>query len=104
VEDMHPKSLMTAIDMVLGNHVSDEDKEYLKVRTEKYELVRSSYLESAKTTKPNLVDFDFSPGPGFMEADVGDVVNELLVWDRGIEDGSIKCTLLTFSDRRLKDV
>lgn len=41
------------------------------------EVVKALYLEKKKKTHPGLMDFSFTPGPGWMDIPVVDFVNQL---------------------------
>lgn len=63
---------------LMGQALTDDEKDQIKAYDRKYTLVRALYLEKRKFDGKNLSDFHFTPGDKFMDIPVVDIVNSLL--------------------------
>lgn len=79
------KSFDLSVKSLLGEALSDEEREYLKEYNLRYALVRFLYTEarnkSRKEGQAELIDFHFTPGESFMEMSIYNIVKALLESD-----------------------
>jgi hypothetical protein len=95
---MDNKALSKTIKLLLGKEVSQEDKQYLRDRTIKYELVRYLVIEHYKlTNKPDLTNFQFTPGDSFDTKSALEIANAIVNADLS------KAKPLKFGDLRSKE-
>ena len=82
-----------AFRQMAGEDIEDAERKRLKEYNARYALVRFLYLEKVNAEAkdgPEVTNFHFTPGDGFMEIPILDVVNELLGWTQAIKDGKVK--------------
>jgi len=93
---MFDKALTIAMNAMSGKELTDDEKNYVRLRNAKYEIVRYVYMEKMKHEGSELVNFQFSPGESFVDTPIIDIVNDLLKFNQAIKDG--KVTPLDFGD------
>ena len=98
---MIDKALTIAMKAMSGRELADDEAKYLRERNAKYELIRYVYMEKMKHEGSGLTNFHFTPGESFMDTPIIDIVNDLLKFNRAIEDG--KVTPLDFGDLNWRD-
>jgi hypothetical protein len=59
----------------------------MRDRNAKYELVRYVYMEKMKHEGSEITQFHFTPGDGFMETPIFDIVNDLMKINEAIKNG-----------------
>lgn len=100
-DEEHWKILQKTVN---GEEIFQEEKDHLRERIIRYELIRFLYTQKVNHNSENkLTDFHFTPGDNFMETPIYDVLHELVKWHEGIKDGSIKVTPLDFGDSNWKE-
>jgi len=77
---------------MLGLSVTEEEKRHLMEYDAKYKIVRHIVMEKRKHEGFDLVDFQFTPGDGFMDAPILDLANGI------IESFSSPAEALDFGD------
>lgn len=76
---MFDKAFELGTKALLGEHLTDEEKSYLRNRDIKYKLVRFLYMEKANSKNgPQTINFQFTPGDSFDDTPTIDIVNSLL--------------------------
>ena len=95
---MFDKSFEIGTKILLGKDVTDDERKYWRSRSAKYEIVRYVYMEKMNHDKAGLVDFHFTPGESFDDMPIIDIVNELLKFNEGVKNGTIKVERLDFGD------
>jgi hypothetical protein len=98
---MIDKALTIAMKAMSGKELADDEAKYLRERNAKYELVRYVYMEKMKHEGSSLINFQFTPGDSFVDTPIIDIVNDLLKFNKAIEDG--KVTPLDFGDLNWRD-
>ena len=98
---MFDKALTIAMKAMSGKELADDEAKYLRERNAKYELVRYVYMEKMKHEGSSLINFQFTAGDSFMDVPIIDIVNDLLKFNKAIEDG--KVTPLDFGDLNWRD-
>ena len=93
---MIDKALTIAMNAMSGKELTDDEKNYVRLRNAKYEIVRYVYMEKMKHDGSGLTQFHFTPGDNFIDTPVIDIVNGLLKINENIKDG--KVTPLSFGD------
>lgn len=94
---MIDRALELTTKLVLGEYLSEEDKEYLRNRNTKYELVRYLVIEHSRlSNKPDLANFRFTPGDNFDNQSTLDVANAIINIDLS------KAKPVKFGDLRLE--
>ena len=93
---MFDKAFELTIKAMSGEELTEDEKNYVRQRNAKYEIVRYVYMEKMKNEGSELVNFQFSPGESFMDTPIIDIVNDLLKFNQAIKDG--KVTPLDFGD------
>ena len=88
------------VKLLSGEKLTDEENKKLRKSNIRYELVRFLYVEKMKADGLNLTDFHFSPGPKWEEVPIIDLVNELLQWNKAINNGDYE--VVNFGDSSLK--
>jgi hypothetical protein len=63
---------------LVGEELTDEEKSTLSEYNARYKLVRWLVMEKRKYQGFDLVDFQFTPGDGFLKAPVIDIVNGVI--------------------------
>lgn len=86
--------------ILLGEEVTDEERNRWNNRNLKYEIVRYIYLEKMHYDKTGLVDFHFTPDQTFDDTPIIDLVNRLIKLDEDIRNGNIKVETLDFGDSK----
>lgn len=84
---MFDKAFELTMRSLSGEELTDDEKKYVRERNAKYELVRYVYMEKMKHDGLELKNFQFSPGYGFMETPIIDIVNGLLKMNEAIKNG-----------------
>lgn len=84
---------------VIGEQLTDDEKRYVHERTAKYELVRYLYTEKMRHDGVDLKNFHFTPGDGFMDVPIYNIVNGLLEVNKAIKNGDYE--VLDFGDSSL---
>jgi glutamate/tyrosine decarboxylase-like PLP-dependent enzyme len=65
--------------LLMGEELTDEEKRHLNEYNARYKLVRWLVMDKLATDKnKTTVDFQFTPGEGFLDVPVIDMVNDLL--------------------------
>ena len=90
------KAFELTLKSLSGEELTDDEKKYVRERNAKYELVRYVYMEKMKHDGHELRNFQFSPGEGFMETPVLDIVNDLMKVNEAIKNGDYE--VLDFGD------
>jgi hypothetical protein len=98
---MIDKALTIAMNAMSGKELTDDEKNYVRLRNAKYEIVRYVYMEKMKHEGSELVNFQFSPGDSFVDTPIIDIVNGLLKINENVKDG--KVTPLDFGDLNWRD-
>ena len=93
---MFDKAFELTMKAMSGEELTDDEKNYVRLRNAKYELVRYVYMEKMEHEGSKMVNFQFSPGDSFMDTPIIDIVNNLLEFNQAIKDG--KVTPLSFGD------
>jgi hypothetical protein len=93
---MIDKAFDLTLKALSGEELTDDEKKYVRERNAKYELVRYIYVEKMKHDKSKLVDFHFTPGEGFMDTPIIDIVNGLLDMNEAMKNGDYE--VLDFGD------
>jgi hypothetical protein len=93
---MFDKALTIAMNAMSGKELTDDDKNYVRKRNAKHEIIRYVYMEKMKYEGSQLVNFQFTPGDSFVDTPIIDIVNSLLKINKNIKDG--KVTPLDFGD------
>lgn len=96
---MIDKAFELTLRSLSGEELTDDEKKYVRDRNAKYELVRYVYMEKMKHDGHELQNFQFSPGDGFMETPIIDIVNGLLKMYEAIKKGDYE--ILDFGDSSL---
>lgn len=86
--------------ILLGEEVTDEERNRWNNRNLKYEIVRYVYLEKMQHDKTGLVDFHFTPDETFDDTPIIDLVNRLIKLDEDIRNGTVKVETLDFGDSK----
>ena len=77
---------------LVGEELTDDEKKLLREYDAKYKIVRHIVMEKRKHEGFDLVDFQFTPGDGFMDAPILDLANGI------IESFSSPAEALDFGD------
>lgn len=93
---MFDKAFILTMKAMSGKELTEDEKNYVRLRNAKYELVRYVYMEKMKHKGSKLTDFHFTPGDSFVDTPIIDIVNSLLKINENIKDG--KVTPLDFGD------
>lgn len=72
------QSLELTLKALSGEHLTDEEKLFLRAKNIKYELVRALVMEKLKAEGKQLVNLHFSPGPEFYSLPTLDMATELI--------------------------
>ncbi len=99
---MIDKAFELTMKAVSGEELTDDEKNYVRQRNAKYELVRYVYMEKMKHEGLELVNFHFTPGDSFVDTPIIDIVNNLLEFNQAIKDG--KVTKVNFDDLEFVDL
>jgi hypothetical protein len=95
-EIMLDKAFELTMKAMSGEELTDDEKNYVRLRNAKYEIARYVYMEKMEHEGSKMVGFQFSPGKSFMDTPIIDIVNNLLEFNKAIKDG--KVTRLDFGD------
>jgi hypothetical protein len=91
---MNTEILNISMKMIIGEEVTEAEAQQVKEYDLKYALVRYIYMEKKKHDTPEnvpvLTQFHFTPGEGFMETPIYDMVDELLKIDLSVRKGNYK--------------
>jgi hypothetical protein len=91
---MNTEILDISMRMVIGEEVTEDEAQQVKEYDLKYALVRYIYMEKKKHDTPEnspvLTQFHFTPGEGFMEAPIYDIVHGLIQIDLTARKGNYK--------------
>lgn len=81
-----------AVRGLMDKDVSDDDKQFLREYEVRYALVKFLYKEKYNQLYPDqkLINFSFTPGDGFMETPIVDLVESLLEIKRKTDSGQYK--------------
>lgn len=63
---------------LVGEELTDDEKKLLREYDAKYKIVRHIVMEKRKHEGFDLVDFQFTPGDGFMDAPILDLANGII--------------------------
>lgn len=77
---------------LIGKELTADEKKLLREYDAKYKIVRYIVMEKRKHKGFNLVDFQFTPGDGFMDMPILDIANGI------IESFSLPSKPLNFGD------
>lgn len=86
---MIDKALTIAMNAISGKELTDGEKNYVRLRNAKYELIRYVYMEKMKHEGSNLTSFQFTPGDSFLDTPIIDIVNDLMKFNQAIKDGKV---------------
>ena len=64
--------------VLMGEELSDEEKKMLRDYDTKYKLVRYIVMEKRRYDGVDMVDFQFTPGDGFLDMSALDVANSII--------------------------
>ena len=91
---MNTEILNISMKMIIGEEVTEAEAQQVKEYDLKYALVQYIYMEKRKHSDPVngrvLTQFHFTPGDGFMEAPIYDIVHELIQIDLTARKGNYK--------------
>jgi hypothetical protein len=91
---MNTEILNISMKMIIGEDVTEAEAKQVKAYDLKYALVKYIYMEKRKHSDPEngpvLTRFHFTPGDGFMEAPIYDIVHGLIQVDLSVRDGDGK--------------
>jgi hypothetical protein len=93
---MFDKALELTMKSLSGEELTDDEKKYVRERNAKYELIRHVYIEKMRHDGVDLKNFHFTPGEGFMDVPIYDIVNGLLEVNKAIKNGDYE--VLDFGD------
>ena len=93
---MLDKAFELTMKSISGEELTDDEKKYVRERNAKYELIRHVYIEKMRHDGHDLQNFHFTPGDGFMETPIFDIVNSLLKINESIKNGDYE--VLDFGD------
>lgn len=80
------------------NNQSLGDREFMEAYSDKYNAVRRGYL--LRCGNKNLIDFRFSPGDGFMEIPIDELIDSFLKMKIAFEEGNFH----KVTDEELREV
>jgi hypothetical protein len=77
---------------MLGEHLTDEEQLYAHRYNAHYVLVRYVYMEKINASNPGsqLMDFHMTPGVGFLDTPVFDLVESLLKINEMVKSGVVQ--------------
>ena len=84
---MIDKAFELTMKAMSGKELTEDEKNYVRLRNAKYEIVRYVYMEKMEHEGSKLTDFHFTPGDSFVDTPIIDIVNSLLKINQGIKYG-----------------